>query len=60
MTTQTIIKYTYQKGSPCTKCLIKSTCSKSFIKKTACEEYCKYVKKLLDKSIEKYKHENQN
>jgi hypothetical protein len=60
MTTQTIIDYPYRQGSPCKKCLVKSTCSKSFVQETACEAYTKFIKSLIKKSVEKYKYENQN
>lgn len=37
-------------GSPCYDCLIKMTCTKSFILKTACDPYKDFVKKIVKKA----------
>ena len=36
------------KNSPCKKCLVQSTCTKSFIYKTACDKYKWFVIKIIN------------
>ena len=36
-----------KKGSPCIKCLVKSTCRKSFIDKSACEKYAEFIQNIM-------------
>ena len=46
-----IIKPSYPfelKGSPCKKCIVQSTCTKSFIDKTACKEYEHWVLDIIE------------
>lgn len=43
------------KNSPCRKCLVQSTCSKSFIIETACDKYEKFVLKIINKEKEDVK-----
>lgn len=45
-------------GSPCHNCIIKMTCLKSFVNKTACDPYKRFMTDLLDKAIIEYKEKN--
>ncbi len=50
-------------GSPCHNCLIGMTCTKSFILRTACEDYRDFISKLIEpflsarKDVKKEKNE---
>ena len=60
-TSEAFPNFSKLKGSPCNKCLIKMSCTKSFIRRTACDPYKSFVKKLIDKAITEYKKEtNEN
>ena len=36
------------KNSPCKKCLIQSTCTKSFLFRTACDKYERFVIEIIN------------
>lgn len=59
-TLESFIKYDRRKESPCLSCIIRSTCSKSFVLGTACKPYGDFIINLIDESTKKYNHENQN
>lgn len=46
---QSIKELSYNEDSPCMKCLVNSTCSKSFINKSACIEFAKYIRDYYKK-----------
>ena len=37
------------KESPCQNCIVRSTCTKSFIDKTACEKYERFLWSIIEK-----------
>ena len=40
-------------GSPCLKCIVFPTCTKSVVSKTACEDYIVFINDLIKKMGEK-------
>ena len=45
-------------GSPCFNCLIKMTCTKSFVQETACNEYRNFVRSQIRKINESLPNNN--
>ena len=39
-------------SSPCKKCIVRATCNKSLNDGTACQEYMKFIIKLVEKTNE--------
>ena len=39
----------YNENSPCTKCLVNTTCSRSFIDGQGCRELAEYIKEKYEK-----------
>lgn len=35
------------KGSPCIKCLVNVSCTKSFLDRNACENFAKFIRNIL-------------
>jgi hypothetical protein len=67
MTTRITKKLSQLDGSPCNTCIVKITCTKSLIHKTACNEYITFLERILNQSRNEYhkqyrkcKSENKN
>lgn len=43
-------KLSKEKGSPCLKCMVVSTCRKSFIDKSACEKFAYFIQDKMIKA----------
>ena len=39
-----------REGSPCLKCLVRPTCTKSVVAKSACMDYVKFLQKLVERA----------
>lgn len=39
-----------REGSPCLKCLVRPTCTKSMTTKSACIEYARFLEKLVQRA----------
>lgn len=49
-------KLAYQKGSPCIQCAVSPMCTKSFLTKSACTDYAKFLDKLIKSERKKYEN----